>query len=613
MFDWQAFHFIRPLWLLALIPLAGIIYFYLQRHSSASNWSHVCDAHLLKHLLVTQEKQGSRTALWLLSISWLLACLALAGPTWSKLEQPLYQSEEALVIVMDLSRSMDANDLSPSRMNLAKFKLIDLLKSQQDGKAALIVYAAEPYVVSPLTNDTETIISQVPALSTALMPQQGSHASLALEKAGELMRHAGVPKGHILLITDGVSSTAAVNDIAQNLKDRQIKTSVLAVGTQEGAPIPLPEGGFLKDAQGSIVIPQLDHTQLQSLATAGGGLYQTLTSSQQDIRRLSAFFIGQSGFENAEDTQQTTDTWREQGPWLALLLLPFAALAFRKGWVAVFFVCLSLPMQESYAFEWQDLWLTPNQQAARALEKNDLETASQRFEDPNWQGVTHYQKGDYEKAAEAFQNINTPDAHYNRANALAKAGKLEEAIKAYEQALEQQPEHEDAKFNRDLVQSLLDQQQEQKQEQQSQDGESQDNQQNDASQQQGEQQQNNPQSSSQENPEQQDATQANNEQDAKEQSEQQAMNQQQQEEAQDEASAEEQQAQQQDAETANEEQQQSMLQDDLTAAEQESQQAVEQWLRRIPDDPGGLLRRKFIREHQKQTINPSSNISEQPW
>ena len=602
MIDWQSFHFIRPLWLLALLPLAALIYFYFHQKNTTSSWQKICDAHLLQHLLIHQQKASSLTGLWFLGTGWLLCTLALAGPTWSKLEQPLYQSQEALVIVTDLSRSMDANDLRPSRIDLAKFKLIDLLKKQQDGKTALIVYASEPYIVSPLTNDTQTIISQVPTLVTALMPQQGSNTHRALEKAGELMRQAGIPKGHVLLITDGIEDITAIKKTLDDLKSRHIKTSVLAVGTQEGAPIPLANGGFLKNNQGAIVIPQLDAPKLQQIAQAGGGLYQEITANNHDINTLSTYFTDKAAFENKEEQTQFTDTWKEQGPWLVLLLLPFAALAFRKGWLTAFFVCLLLPTHESHAFEWQDLWLTPDQQAARAYEQQDLETASQRFENPHWQGVTHYQNGDYEKAAEILTRLDDPEAHYNRGNALAKAGKLEEAIQAYDQTLEQQPQHEDAAFNRDLVQKLLDQQQ--SQENQSQQG-------NQNSQQQSTQQNNNQQNEQPQDSAQQAENQ--NTQDANEQQNQQeSMSQQ--NDKQETLPEEQQHAHQQSTEQPQgKQQEQSEIIDDLTTAQREDQQAVEQWLRRIPDDPGGLLRRKFIREHQKLRAKPSSQTNEQPW
>jgi Ca-activated chloride channel family protein len=549
---------------------------------------------------------------WLLAIAWLLTTLALASPTWSKLEQPLYRSEDALVIVLDLSRSMDAGDIKPSRLNLTKYKLIDLLKKQHEGKTALIVYAAEPYVVSPLTDDADTIIAQVPALETALIPKQGSRADFALEKASELMQQAGAPQGRILLITDGIENSSQVIDVVQDLKHRGIITSVLAVGTPDGAPIPLTEGGFLKDNSGAIVIPQLDVSSLQQLANNGGGIYQTLLSDKRDIQRLSSYFTGQGKLSDSKEKKQTSEAWKEQGPWLVLLILPLAALAFRRGWVAVLFVAVMLPPQPGYAFGWQDLWLTPDQQAANALEQQDSETAAKLFEDPRWRASALYKKGDYEQAAQAYAKFADAEAHYNRANALAKAGKPDEALKAYDEALKQQPGHEDAQFNRDLVKKLLDQQQQQ----QSQNGESQDQQNGDQSKQQNSQQQNSDQSEQQQNAEQenqeQQSRQAQNQQgESQEQQQQQA---QQASEQSNEEPNQEQQAltQQEQSEQGEEARQRAAQQESLSEVDQETQQAVEQWLRRIPDDPGGLLRRKFIREHQKQRANPTAN-SEQPW
>ena len=616
MFDWQAFHFLRPEWLLALIPLALLTFVHFKQKANTSAWSKICDSHLLQHLLVNQGKQSSQTPLWLLACAWILTTIALAGPTWSKLEQPLFRSEDALVIVLDLSRSMDANDISPSRLNLTKFKLIDLLKKQQEGKTGLIVYAAEPYVVAPLTDDADTIISQVPALETALMPKQGSRADLALQKAKDLMKQSGVPQGHILLVTDGIESSPNALQIAKDLKQRNIKTSVLAVGTTEGAPVPISSGGFLKDNTGAIVIPQLDPLSLQDLANIGGGLYQTISSDKRDINRLSPYFSAQGNIDDAEDKKQTSDMWKEQGPWLVLLILPLAALAFRRGWIAVFFAALLLPPQPSYAFEWQDLWLTPNQQAAKAIEQQDSETAAKLFEDQRWKGSALYRQENYEQAAQHFANFNDPDSHYNRANALARAGQLQEALDAYDEALKQAPSHEDALFNRNIVEKLLQQQQ------QSQNSDSNENQEGNQSQQQDSQQQRGNQNNSEQNQSQQSQQQSDSQKSQQQQSQQTQNEQGNEEEQQAQSTAEEnnqeqgeEQTQQQLAqeEQESEEQQQGRSPESITQANLENQQAVEQWLRRIPDDPGGLLRRKFIREHQKERANPSANVNEQPW
>lgn len=633
MFDWQAFHFLRPLWLLALLPLAALLLVQLRQQSASSAWSKICDNHLLEHLLISQSQQTqSRSPLWLLAIAWLIATLALAGPTWSKLEQPLLRAQEALVIVLDLSRSMDAGDIKPSRLSIGKFKLIDLLKKQKEGQTALLVYAAEPYVVSPLTDDTDTIIAQVPALQTALMPSQGSRGDLALEKAHELLVNAGAAKGKILLITDGIEASPDVMETARTLAHGGTSISVLAIGTNEGAPIPLADGGFLKDKQDAIVIPQLDTAALNELAQAGGGIFQTITHDQQDIDALSHYFASQGDIGNDnEQKKQTSDRWQEQGPWLALLILPFAALAFRKGWISLVFVAILLPPQQSHAASWQDLWFTPDQQASQALQQQDNATAAKLFENTRWQGTAHYHNGDYQHAAEAFAKNNDADSHYNRANALAKAGKLDEAISAYDEALKLAPNNEDAKFNRDLVEKLR--QQQQQNSENGQNSNEQNSQKNDAQNQQNSQQQNSQQQNGQQSDNQSDSDdQKQNEskkegdqsqqtssagQDQKQQQEsQQSAQKQQQAEQKDDESAQSQQAmtQQDQDKKANEQQQAQTAQaGEVDTAKLENQQAVEQWLRRIPDDPSGLLRRKFVREHRKQQNAAPAPGNEQTW
>lgn len=605
-------HLLRPeaLWLFpVLIFLLGLAARYRSR---AGAWRGVCDPVLLPHILQGSEGKAGIWPLLALGLGGTLAILALSGPACEKRQQPVLRAQSALVIILDLSRSMDADDLKPSRLAQARFKLTDILRQRKEGQTALLVFAAQPFVVTPLTDDTATIIAQVQDLNSELPPAQGSRADLAAAKAVELMRQAGVLEGDILLITDGVAENQ-IQTILDKLKQGDYRLSVLGVGTVQGAPVKLPGGGFLSDSSGAIVIPKLDVRNLQKLALQGGGVYQNIRSDERDVGVLLSV-VQNKRFEQSGDTPEkdfNSDEWREEGPWLLLLLLPLAALVFRRGYLIyapLILLPLSLQPQESYAFDWDSLWLNRNQRAVKLLEEEKAAQAAAQFTDPQWKAQAHYRAGQYDEAAKSLQDINTPDALYNKANALARQGKLEEALADYEKALAQEPEHEDAKYNRDLVKKALEEQQ--KQQDRPQQGEDsqdkKDSGQNDKEQQQGEkdsQQQNGEQQNSQkqEGEEQENEQQNSAQKDAAEEGkekEQQA----QQEAEQANKENETELAQQQEGEQGDEQQQ--VAQENEAEArnneELEKDLATRQRLREIPDDPGGLLRRKFRYQYRQQ-------------
>ena len=607
MTDWPQlfgdFHFLRPLWLLALLPLAALWWWLRQARGSDRAWQTVCDPHLLPHLLITRHSGNQPLLLWLLALAWLLTVLALAGPTWSQRPQPVFQSLETRVIVLDLSRSMAAPDLKPSRLARAKFKVADILAQNEDGQVGLVVFAGDAFVVVPITQDTATIRNLLPALDVDLMPVQGSRVDLGLAKALDLFTQSGINQGSVLLICDGANGQAAA-DAAQQLATEGFSVSVLGVGTAQGAPIPSTEGELLKDANGTIVIPRLNDQELRALARVGEGRYTRIRADGADLDQLLAVNGINLLSDHVQRTDQRSESWQEQGPWLVLLLLPFAALAFRRGWMLALLLCLFAPPPASFAQAtsnpwselWTGLWQRRDQQAQTALANDNPQRAVELATDP-WQlGTAAYRAGDYGQAAESFAQLDNPSGHYNLGNSLAKLGQYAPAIAAYDKALAEQPDMEDARINRDIVKKLLEQQQQQQQQQQSGDQQQQADQDGQQSEQQNSQQseqqepQNSAQQDSQGTPE--DNPEA------------------QRQEQQGEQGQEHPQADQQDSEDSDEQQQADPQPDDQDAEHEEQQQVLEQWLRRIPDDPGGLLRRKFLYQYQRRA---SQAQPEQAW
>ena len=579
------FHFIRPYWLLAIIPYVVIVILMLRNKLRQGNWSAVCDAQLLPYLLQDKTVNQSRWLLTTGAIASLLVITALAGPTWQRLPSPVFRNESALVIALDLSRSMDAEDIKPSRLIRARYKIADILKQRKDGQTALLVYAGDAFTVTPLTDDTETIDSQLAALTTDIMPSEGSNAELVLEKAVELFKQAGLQKGQILLVTDGVNLDKTLA-AAKALDSYTL--SILGVGTADGAPIALPEGGFLKDEQGSIVIPKLNAGDLAKLTQTGKGVYQTITANDADIQALVLSTDQPVQEQGKENKNLTLDQWEDKGPWFLLLALPLAALSFRKG-LLCFALLLLLPLpKNSYAFEWQDLWQSKDQQAQQAYNNKQFEQAAKLFENPDWKAAAHYKKGEYDKALENLKNNQTAQGAYNQGNALAQSGQLEQSMKAYEKALSINPDDSDAKYNKALVEKELEKQKQQ-----------QDKKQDDKQQQSKEDSQPKKEGDESEKSDEQKASEQKPEQSEEKKSQQQQADEQASPENKDQQNKPEdkkpdtdktQQAEQKKEDKGKKQPQETPATIQPT---DEQQQANEQWLKRIPDDPAGLLKRKF--------------------
>ncbi len=565
------FHFLRPEWFYALIPAALLFALLRYRNSHHSNWETAIEPHLLEHILDNPDSQVSRSPFTILLLAWLIATIALAGPVWRKTPQPVHEREDALVVIFDLTQSMLATDVKPNRLVRAKRKLIDLLEMRDEGVTALVVFAGDAHTVSPLTDDTNTIAAMIPALDPSIVPAPGSRLASALEVAIELFENGGVASGRILIITDEVRDVVAAQQVSRQYRNAY-PVSVMSVGTEEGAPIPVADErgrvSFLKDRQGNLVIPKVNTRSLRDFADLSAGRFSPMSLTDEDLEFLLAEQpLAQE--DQFREIERDFDVWFEEGPWLLLLLLPLASLAFRRGWLWLLALLVILPGEQAQAFGWDDLWQTRDQQAKQALDAGDPARAAELFEDPAWRATASYRSENFEAAANQFGEIKSSDGYYNLGNALARQGLLNEAIEAYDEALGLNPGDEDAAFNKKLIEDLLQQQEEQQQQQ--------DNEQD------------------QENQEQQDSEQDQEQQQRQEQEQESPSDeedQEQQEESQQEQQSDEQQNQEAQAQKAAEE--------EADPLDEEEKQALQQWLRRVPDDPGGLLRRKFQQQYDER-------------
>ncbi|HWD32529.1 MAG TPA: tetratricopeptide repeat protein [Pseudomonas sp.] len=559
---------LRPAWLIVLPLLAWLLFKLWHRQKRAGRWQMILPPHFHAVLLGGGNGRDSKLPWIALGLAWLLTVVALVGPSWQRLEETRQRPADPLVILLELTPQMLAEDVAPNRLEQARRKILDLLEHRRDSQTAIIVYAGSAHTLVPLSDDLATSRNLLEALEPSIMPQAGQRADLAVRKGLALLAQAGLGQGRLLLVGSSLSPQER-EGISQALGRQGPSLLMLGIGTAEGAPVKQANGEFLKDDQGGILMPRLDSASLKAFLSSSGGRYRNARIDDLDLRGLRLFENPKSLRDGGQTLQ--LDSWADQGYWLLLPLLLLAACAGRRGWLFCLPLLLVLP-QPSYAFEFNDLWLRPDQQGQRLLEQQRPNEAAQHFEDRQWKGLALYEAGDYDAAARLFAQGNSAADHYNRGNALARSGELEAAVDAYEQALERQPELQPALSNKALVEQLLQQRQAEQSKQPEQPVEQ--NQQSDPSAQPDASNTQNNQDPASEKPSQQPSD-AHKDDSASEQAQNQANG-------------------ADDDETTRPPQR--PLDSTLDA---EQRQALEQWLRQIPDNPAELLRRKFWYEQQQ--------------
>ena len=483
------FHFLRPWWLLGLLPLALLIYFWIRRTREQTAWSTAISQPLLEVLLDNKSVATAgrlRATLWLGA---LIATIGLAGPAWEKLPQPVEQKNDALVIVLDLSLSMFAQDLSPSRLDKARQKIVDALRFREEGSTGLVAYAGDGHAVVPITDDRHTIENLLNALSPAMMPVLGSRPATGLELAQELFRNAGLVEGRILVLTDGIKDASEIS----NFRNAAFPISIIGIGTESGGTIPInrPKEAprYLTDEMGRRVIARLNESLLIQAAQQSYGRYSLLTIGDADLRTT----LGTSlPTEDATiEVEREFDVWADMGFWLCLPLALLMLASFHRGLFAALLLTVMLP-EPSWAQDnpvdgsvnqvaeapaavgnplsrlWRNLWLRPDQQAYRALQDGDPAAAARMFEDTQWRGSARYRSGDFSGAVSDFAEDSSARGLYNQGNALARLGRYPEAIERYEQVLQENPQQQEAAFNKALLEKLMEQQNQQEQAEQEQ-------------------------------------------------------------------------------------------------------------------------------------------------
>lgn len=498
------FHFSEPAYflILILIPILLILYVYTKgRLVRNKQINQFIDAHLLPHLLI-QENRTKKKWHYLAPYSLIivLVTLALAGPRWDYREMETFKASTNLIVLLDLSKSMDAEDLKPSRIKRAKQEIEDLLKSAKDINVALIGFAADPHLISPLTEDYQTILHLLPSISTELIHIQGSKLTPAIEMSLNLLklnRNLVNQNNNILLITDGGYSDPSVISRIKEINENNIQLYVIGVGSNSGSPIPDNTGRFITQ-NSQTVISKLEEEKLLQLTKKTRGFYTQSHYTEQDTKNI----LQEIKRRNKDRDKNKTKTrfWEERFYIFlipAMIVLLFSFRRIKTNSYAIFVLAMlisSICSNSAQAIDleyFEQLFLNKNQKAKKAFESKELDKATELFTDPYNKGVSLYKQGNYKEAAELFAKSNNEEVSaqrlYNLGNSFVKMQKFNEAIQQYEAALQQNPDYEDAKYNLELVRKhLQEQKQQQQKNDQEQDSENQDSQ--EQKQQQGQQQ-----------------------------------------------------------------------------------------------------------------------------
>ena len=450
-FAWENLFFMRPEWLYAFIPVGLICIMFIITYQGRDQWKRSFAKHLLPFLTIKGTKRQFLVPKMLLIVLLSFITLAMAGPTWEKIERPGQKTEAALVVLLDLSRSMLAEDIQPNRIERAKLKLNDFFAAQPNTKTALIAYAGTAHSVVPFSKDYKTISRQMEALRPDIMPVQGTNLSEALDKADTLLAKIVAPSS-ILLVTDNITASD-IQRISQTATHSHIE--IMAVATPTGGTIPLKKGA-LKDKQGNTVIPRLDVVNLDQLSAMENVNVITVTLDDTDVKILAARIRQNLEFEI--DLENVEEEWKDFGYWLLIPILFISLLWFRRGWKVhwIWLLFIVMGCNDAGEFNLEDQFFTKDQKAQRLLDKGENERAAQAFESGLHQGYAYYEMGDLEKAAEAYSNDVSPEGFYNLGVVYSQMGDLEAAQQAFDAALQQDPKFEKANTNLVLVTKTID-------------------------------------------------------------------------------------------------------------------------------------------------------------
>ena len=454
----EDFHFLRPLWLLTIPAAVLLVIAVTHGVDVRRRWRKTIATHLLDHLIVERRSPLRIRPVHGTALLLILGGIAAAGPTWDRERPPFVEDTAPLAIALDLSQTMDAIDITPTRLERAKLKIRDLLAARPGARTALYVYAGSAHRVLPLTDDPKLMQTYVDSLATRIMPVAGKDSALALRGVSAALERDETP-GTILFLTDGIEA-GATDAFARYADGGKEQLLVLGFGTAEGGPVRTGPQTYLNDATGRRVFAKFDVEALRRFRSDTGIPVATVTlDGDEDIDWVEHRVQAHLRQKQADEKLR----WKDVGWWLTLPLALLGALWFRRGWTirwagAVLLGCLSATAQHrAQAAEWRfaDLWLSGDQQGRLAYERGDYADAAARFSDPQWKGAALYRAGKYDEAVDAFARVDSAESYFDQGNALAHLGRYPAAIASYEEALKRKPKWAEAEKNLDIVKRLV--------------------------------------------------------------------------------------------------------------------------------------------------------------
>jgi Ca-activated chloride channel family protein len=453
----EAFHWIRPAWLVGL-PIFGLIWWLVRRRERAQSFGNALGLpeHLLRSLTVNRSMHRGIRPVDLIMATFLLVVLAAAGPSWGRIQNPFFAETAPLIVALELTDTMLANDVLPTRLSRAKLKLLDLMSLRAGGRTALIAFAGSAHLVLPPSEDPEIVKPFLEGLEPEVMPRRGVDGMSAVSLAHELLAREGTP-GSILLVTDGLgqADVAALSDYRARPDAAPIV--ILGIGTEAGGVSQRADGAIITDSAGRRLESGVNYSELDRFAKIKGVSVFRATVDNADLGRIQRRV--ESNLQNALD-QDVNAAWDDRG-WLlswptALLML----LWFRRGWTMQWAWLLALgiagsvaaPQAQAGPIDW---FLTPDQQGRLDFENKRFEEAADHFVDPMWKGIAAYHAGNYQEAAESFARVQSVEALLNLGNAYVKAREYALAVDAYKLAVAEAPDHEAARRNLEVAQYIV--------------------------------------------------------------------------------------------------------------------------------------------------------------
>ncbi len=416
------FHFIRPLWLLAFIPMFFLLWL-RWREETKPSWKDVLPEHLRNALTIGERGWRKQLPLKLLMVIVAIAILICAGPTWQREASPFGEDKASMLVVLDNSETMLLKDLPPSRLERSKQKIRDLLAARNGGNTGLVVYSGSAHVAMPVTQDSKVFEPFLAAITPEIMPVAGKIAETALPLIDQQLNSE--PGSTVLLVTDGVNP-ATIKAYETFFNDKPYQLLILAAGNRD----------IVSDNP-------VDLSALNDLASATGGRVIEVTVDDTDIQALN-----RAVERNMQLNGESAMPWKDMGYGLLFPIALIMLLWFRKGWLVQWCVVGVLvtgsfysnptmaepvkltaekPVQieEVTAWDkasqwWWDLWLTPDQQGQRLLNQQEYLEAAKHFQDPLRKGVAYYYAREFKLAHSAFLQTKTDLGVYYSATALAR-------------------------------------------------------------------------------------------------------------------------------------------------------------------------------------------------